>query len=300
MSDSSQTAVRERDSRGHFAPGVSGNPAGKKKGTRNRATRLDEMLGEGTNAAVLEKAVEVAMEGDVRLLNRFVDRTLPKPRGETIRLALPEGTQPGDPGALHNAAYIALANSEITIEQAVGVCKFIEFREVALDGYDKKRDLERYGDKIPAEEAFRGYEWPKADEKESCQFSAVSSQPDVPEAAPASEISPASDLQIQAEAAPAGKTGNPRAKRRQRSEPGSAHSSAVSSAPDAKGREAEADGQQLLPPASTLQIQAASPDTNRQERKASGQQVADPPLPAQSILPPAFALIWLVFCQEGF
>jgi hypothetical protein len=183
----------ERDGRGRFAPGVSGNPAGKKKGTRNRATRLDEMLGEGTNAQVLEKAVKIAMDGDVQLLNRFVDRSLPKPRGETIRLVLPEGTLPGDPVALYNAAYIALANGEITIDQALGLCKFIEGREAALDGHHRKRDLEYYGNKIPGDEAFRGYVWPGPEEK-SCQPSAFSLQLEIPQPVVAP---PAFVLQIQ-------------------------------------------------------------------------------------------------------
>jgi hypothetical protein len=37
-------ALAERDRGGRFAPGVSGNPAGKRKGTRNRATIMAEML----------------------------------------------------------------------------------------------------------------------------------------------------------------------------------------------------------------------------------------------------------------
>jgi hypothetical protein len=163
----------EPDKNGRFPPGGSGNPARKRKGTRNRATRLDEMLGGGTNAQVLEKAVEIAMDGDVQLLNRFVDRTLPKPRGETIRLVLPEGTLPGDPVALYNAAYIGLVNGELTIDQALGICKFIEGRETALDGRHRKRDLEYYGNKIPGDEAFRGYVWPG---DESCQPSAISAR----------------------------------------------------------------------------------------------------------------------------
>jgi uncharacterized protein DUF5681 len=47
-----------------FAPGESGNPNGKPKGARNRATLLAEKLLEGTVEEVTPKLVEQAKQGD--------------------------------------------------------------------------------------------------------------------------------------------------------------------------------------------------------------------------------------------
>jgi hypothetical protein len=303
MNSKGAASGTERDEKGRFPPGVSGNPAGKKKGTRNRATRLDEMLGEGTNAQVLEKAVEIAMDGDVQLLNRFVDRTLPKPRGETIRLVLPEGTPPGDPVALYNAAYISLANGELTIDQALGVCKFIEFREVALDGYHRKRDLEYYGNKIPGDEAFQGYVWPGPEE--GSQPSAVSSQLEIPQpvvAPPGSDLQGPdpddgtfSDQEVAEfwDAVGRWKPGDPidLGRSRQEDPKPAAAASAASPASGLQIQEAEPESCQLSAvssqpegpepaPASALHIKApAVPAAPSQEPIANGQQLPSTPRP---------------------
>jgi hypothetical protein len=47
-----------RDANGRFLPGQSGNPAGKKPGTRNRATTLREALKDGEDAAAARFIVD--------------------------------------------------------------------------------------------------------------------------------------------------------------------------------------------------------------------------------------------------
>src|SRR5262249_55444794 len=47
-----------------FPPGVSGNPAGRLPGPRNRATMAAEALLDGEAEALTRKAVELALEGD--------------------------------------------------------------------------------------------------------------------------------------------------------------------------------------------------------------------------------------------
>jgi len=53
-----------------FAPGTSGNPAGRPKGARNRATVAAEALLEGEAEALTRKAVELALAGDVTAQRR--------------------------------------------------------------------------------------------------------------------------------------------------------------------------------------------------------------------------------------
>ena len=49
-----------RDESGRFLPGQSGNPAGKRPGTKNRAT----LMAEGEAEALLRLVVEKALAGD--------------------------------------------------------------------------------------------------------------------------------------------------------------------------------------------------------------------------------------------
>jgi hypothetical protein len=57
---------------GQFEQGRSGNPAGRPKGVRNRATAALEKILDGDAEAILNKAVEMAKDGDpvaMRLCN---------------------------------------------------------------------------------------------------------------------------------------------------------------------------------------------------------------------------------------
>ncbi len=65
-----------------FAKGQSGNPAGRKRGSRNKATALRDQL-EADASALIRKAVELAKGGDVAALRMCLDRILPPLRAET-------------------------------------------------------------------------------------------------------------------------------------------------------------------------------------------------------------------------
>ena len=60
-----------------FKKGQSGNPAGKPKGTRHKATQAAMVLLDGEADALTRKAVELALEGDVTALRLCLDRIAP-------------------------------------------------------------------------------------------------------------------------------------------------------------------------------------------------------------------------------
>src|SRR5690242_21019405 len=72
-----------------FPKGQSGNPAGRPRGSSNRATRAAEMLLDGEAAALTRKAVELALAGDQAALRLCLDRTVAPRRERTVELALP-------------------------------------------------------------------------------------------------------------------------------------------------------------------------------------------------------------------
>jgi hypothetical protein len=67
-----------------FEKGQSGNPAGRPRGSRNRAAILFENLLEGDSEAIARKAIELAKEGDIAAIRICLDR-LPRP-ARSIRL----------------------------------------------------------------------------------------------------------------------------------------------------------------------------------------------------------------------
>jgi hypothetical protein len=69
-----------------FKPGQSGNPLGRPKGVRNRATVAAEALLEGEAEALTRKAIELALAGDPTALRLCLERISAAPQGSTVAL----------------------------------------------------------------------------------------------------------------------------------------------------------------------------------------------------------------------
>jgi hypothetical protein len=84
-----ENSVRKQRGR-PFPKGQSGNPAGKPKGARNRATLAAEALLEGEAEALTRKAIDLALAGDVTALRLCLERLLPPRKDRLISLQLPK------------------------------------------------------------------------------------------------------------------------------------------------------------------------------------------------------------------
>ena len=68
-----------------FRPGESGNPGGRPKGSRNKATLAMEALLDGEGEEITRKAIELAKDGDMGAIRVCMDRIAP-PRRQTCAL----------------------------------------------------------------------------------------------------------------------------------------------------------------------------------------------------------------------
>src|SRR5215207_6317623 len=71
-----------------WAPGQSGNPKGRPKGSRNRASLLLEHLIEGE--AVVRALLAAAKGGDVPAARALLDRLVPPRKERPVKVGLPE------------------------------------------------------------------------------------------------------------------------------------------------------------------------------------------------------------------
>jgi hypothetical protein len=78
--------VTRRTKGGQFAPGASGNPRGKLRGTKHRTTVACEALLDRHAHAVIQKILELALGGDPQLLKWVGDRLVPPRRDRPIAL----------------------------------------------------------------------------------------------------------------------------------------------------------------------------------------------------------------------
>jgi hypothetical protein len=101
---------RRRGAGRPFATGVSGNPAGRPPGTRNRATEIAQALLDGEAEALARKCVELALDGDRAALKLCLERLVPR-RPRAVALDLP---------AIASAADLAPAIAAIARGVAAG------------------------------------------------------------------------------------------------------------------------------------------------------------------------------------
>jgi hypothetical protein len=137
MGEINQAAMR--DAGGRFVPGQSGNPAGKKPGTRNRATLLAETLRDGEGEAAARIVIDKALAGDAVAARFLLDRLTPRPRGRAIALDLPAEAGAGDMLAASNATVAAMAAGEITPDEALTVTRVLDGRLRALKAAARER-----------------------------------------------------------------------------------------------------------------------------------------------------------------
>ena len=115
---------RPRGRRRLFQPGQSGNPAGRRRGSRNKATLAAATLLDGEALGLTRRAVEAALAGDMLAMKLCLERVLPRCHERPVRFSLPslaaigngeiDEPSPQNVSRAMNAVTTALACGEIT------------------------------------------------------------------------------------------------------------------------------------------------------------------------------------------
>ena len=125
--------------RGQFKPGQSGNPKGRPKGARHKATLAALELLDGEAEALSRKAVDLALSGDTTALRLCLERIAPPRKDAPVSFSLPEMKDAGDALTAINHIVQAVSNGELTPGEATSMAGLIEtFRKTA-----ETNDLER-------------------------------------------------------------------------------------------------------------------------------------------------------------
>jgi hypothetical protein len=119
-----------------FQKGQSGNPAGRPRGSRNRAaTRIRELLGPKTDELV-GKLVELALAGNVGAIRLCLDRLAPAGKYESLLCELRPLEKAADAvGAMAGLASAAAAG-EVTADEAAKFAKMISVYVDTLEAHD--------------------------------------------------------------------------------------------------------------------------------------------------------------------
>jgi hypothetical protein len=109
-----------------FLPGVSGNPAGRRPGTKTRKQALVESLFAGEVAEIAQKALEMARGGNVDCIRIVLDRVAPVRRGRPVNFKLPPLREAADIVRCFNEILHSCANGTLTIEEARALASVVE------------------------------------------------------------------------------------------------------------------------------------------------------------------------------
>jgi hypothetical protein len=117
---------------GQFAPGTSGNPAGKARGTRHKATRVALALLSGEVDGLARKAVELALPGDVTALRLCLERLVPPCREAPVTLDLARLETRADASRVLSVLLAEAGRGEVTPGEAEKLARLVSEHHKAV------------------------------------------------------------------------------------------------------------------------------------------------------------------------
>ncbi len=121
---------------GRFRPGQSGNPAGRPRGARNRASVIVSQMLEGDIEPMVQKLIDAAKGGDVLALRLVIERVLPRARSSPVAFDLPQIVGANDIAKGTAAVLQAAAAGEISLGEAREFMALLEAHRKALETND--------------------------------------------------------------------------------------------------------------------------------------------------------------------
>ena len=171
------TELAKRTSKGRFSQGLSGNPTGRPVGSRNRYTLFAEEFLRSRQEELIQKAVEMAMNGDPHALRLCIERILPVPRERRINITLPELTKVEHAPAVLARILEAVTEGEITVSEGLVLAQIVEVAKNVLEAKGSEESRKEFEEQSRALQAEIAKKWggPTPDDKPE-----PSRPPDIP------------------------------------------------------------------------------------------------------------------------
>lgn len=131
---------------GRFKKGKSGNPHGKPRGARHKASLLAEKLFENDLEIVCSQVIQQAKEGNLMAAKIILDRLLPPRKDRLINIKLPFINDSSDALKAVRMICFAVGNGEITPLEGEALSKIIEIQNKSIELYDFEKRLQAVED----------------------------------------------------------------------------------------------------------------------------------------------------------
>ncbi|MVT52525.1 hypothetical protein GPL17_18760 [Bradyrhizobium yuanmingense] len=141
MNSPDKTAEKQRGR--PFNKGQSGNPKGRPRGSRNATTLAIEILLDGQAQALTQKAIDLALTGDMSALRLCLDRIMPVRKDRPVTFELPTIKSAQDAAKVSSAVLAAVASGDLTPADAGEISKLIDTWVKAFETAELAERLER-------------------------------------------------------------------------------------------------------------------------------------------------------------
>lgn len=116
-----------------FRPGQSGNPKGRRPGSRSRKLAILDSLGEGAAEAILVATIDGAKGGDTSAARAVLDRVWPARKGARVEFELPEIVKASELPAAIGAVNRQVAEGRLSLEEGVLLVGLLDAQRKALE-----------------------------------------------------------------------------------------------------------------------------------------------------------------------
>ena len=140
-----------------FQKGQSGNPAGRPRGSRNKAAIALQELLERDAESIARTVIHLAKHGNIAAIRMCMERLLPPRRHEPVTVDLPALDTAADAVAATSAIVAAVASGDLTASEAADLAKVVDLHVLALGSAAFEERLARL-ENGPAQEG-DGVEW---------------------------------------------------------------------------------------------------------------------------------------------
>ena len=123
----------KKPNKGQFKPGETGNPAGKKPGTKNHATLIAQQLIDGEAEKITRRCIKGALAGEPVPLKLVLERLIPPRRSSALAFDLPPVGRAQDLPAAYKAILGAVAGGQLTATEAEALGKVLGQYQLAME-----------------------------------------------------------------------------------------------------------------------------------------------------------------------
>ncbi len=125
-----ESATRERG--GQFKPGVSGNPAGRPRGSRDPRTVILAELLDDDGVKIVRRLIEQAKSGEPWAVRLCIERLLPR-HERRVAVEIPRAVDAASVGDAIASVIELASEGQLTIEEARGFLGLLEQQRKAIE-----------------------------------------------------------------------------------------------------------------------------------------------------------------------